>query len=158
VYLSNHKHRQVIPNMVITLYGNKLFVVSMFFGSKILKYKKWMKNKWIGWIVLWDVLSREWKSQHRSQWIWRPPKTLNIPFWLTLYLFYSYDLFEILRCPFPQWSFPTHAISKFLQHSVFHSVNLLLSISCSLRLLPIPFSPVAIWYKYSNNFVSGIIE
>ncbi len=79
-----------------------------------------------------------------------PTQDYQYPIWLMLYLFYSSDMFEILRCPFPKWSFPTDATPKSHQCSVSHSINPITSFSLplSLHLLPNPFAPVAIWYKY----------
>ncbi len=63
------------------------------------------------------------------------------PIWLMLYLFYLSYLFEILRCPFSQWSFSTHAIYRSIQCYVSLSVDPLLSVSLS------PFSV----YKYFDD-------
>ncbi len=49
--------------------------------------------------------------------------------WLTFYLFYLSDLFEILGCPFLNGHFSTHATSCSLLCAISHSVNLLLSVS-----------------------------
>ncbi len=64
------------------------------------------------------------------------PRLIDIVFVL-----FIWSIFHILRCPFPQWSFPTHAVSKSFQCSVSHSVNPLLSFSLPLS----PFTPHSVF-------------
>ncbi len=59
------------------------------------------------------------------------PKIINIPFWLTFYLSYLSNLFEILRWPFSNGHFSTRGISYSLLCSVRHSLNPFVSVSLS---------------------------
>ncbi len=132
--------------------------------SKLTFWQQWLCQIWDLW---WDTWSRVQMSQHRAWRIWDPPKIINIPFdWHRVCPFhliclkFSGILFpnsHFQPTPFLNLSnalFITLLIWSFL--SLSPSLSLYLSIY--LCLLPTLFSPVAIWYEYSHNFVDGIIE
>ncbi len=106
-----------------------------------------------------DALSREQKSQHREWRVWDSHEIINTPFdWHCIcsihliYLKYSGVLF-------PNGHFePTPFLNPSNAPSLTLLIRCSLSLSLSLCLLHTLFSPVAIWYKYSDNFVGGIIE